>query len=142
MSNNLYQFHEHRALSPAGLFLFIALDETRKRLGFDNLAAAASWLLGQNDVPVPGKMKAATEGTSVVSIFLRKVINKRTSIRLPTLTWKSVTELRIIYTTSLAGFIGRLIPVAGATFMTYDATVIMYRTVKAYNAMVKPEDQL
>jgi hypothetical protein len=34
------------------------------------------------------------------------------------------------------------VPVVGVLFLGYDATVIMYRAVQRYNAMVKPEDRL
>lgn len=142
MSNNLYQFQQYRALPPGELFVFIALDQTRKQLGFDDLAAVATWLLGQNDVPVSGKMRTATEGTSVLSIFFRKVISKRTTMRLPTLTWKSVAELKFYYTKSLGAFVGRWIPVLDILLFGYDATVIIYRSAQRYNAMVKPEDRL
>lgn len=142
MGNNTYYFQSHNNLSPAELFLWIALDQTKTQLGFADLAAVATWLLSVNDVPVSGKMKTATEGTSVLSMFFRSVIKKRAPMRLPTLTWKSVTEFRFIYTKSLGGFVGRAIPVLDVVFLGYDATVIMYRTVSRYNSMVDPEDRL
>jgi len=63
-------------------------------------------------------------------------------MRLPTLTWKSVTELKFYYTRSLGAFVGRWIPVLDVVLFGYDATVIIYRSVQRYNAMVKPEDRL
>jgi hypothetical protein len=55
MSDNTYKFQDHYNLSPPELFLFIALDQTKRQLGFADLAAVATWLLGVNDVPVPGE---------------------------------------------------------------------------------------
>jgi len=62
------------------------MDQTKIQLGFADLAAVATWFLSLNDVPVPGKMKTATEGTSVMSIFFRSVIRKRFPKRVPGLT--------------------------------------------------------
>lgn len=56
MSDNRYTYGIHQNLTPADLFVYVALDETRKQLGFDDLAAASAVLLGQADVPVPGKV--------------------------------------------------------------------------------------
>ncbi|BCF89535.1 hypothetical protein [Paraburkholderia sp. PGU16] len=144
MSDNTYKFQDHYNLSPPELFLFIALDQTKRQLGFADLAAVATWLLGVNDVPVPGKPITATPGTSVMSLFFRNVITKKTKMPLPTLTMKSFSTkgVRLIYTRSLGAFIGRAIPVVDLMFMGYDATLIMYRSVQRYNAMVKREDQL
>ncbi|NLA20921.1 hypothetical protein GPU89_35560 [Burkholderia cepacia] len=54
----------------------MALDEIRKQLGLDDLAAASAMLLGQGDVPVPGKFAGATPGTSVASLAARKLFPK------------------------------------------------------------------
>jgi hypothetical protein len=142
MDNRLYNFQEHRGLTSGALFLYIALDETRKCLGLDDLTAAASWFLGQNNVPVSGKMKTATEGTSVISIFMRQIIKKQSPVRLPTITWATIRSLRFAYTKSLAAFVGRAIPVAGGIFMAYDVSIIIVRTIKTYNAVVSQEDRL
>jgi len=142
MSSNVYQFNEYRNLSPVELFFWIALDQTKKQLGFADLAAVATWLLSANDVPVSGKMKTATEGTSVLSLFFRRVIKTRAPMKLPTITLMSLRKGKLLYTKSLGAFVGRWIPVVDIVFMGYDATCIMYRTVKRYNAMVKPEDRL
>lgn len=142
MSANAYEFNEYRNLSPVELFFWIALDQTKKQLGFADLAAVATWLLSANDVPVSGKMKTATEGTSVMSLFFRRVITKRTPMKLPTMTLMTLRNGKLLYTKSLGAFVGRLVPVVDVVFMGYDATCIMYRTVKRYNAMVKREDRL
>lgn len=55
MSDTRYAYGTHQNLAPADLFTYVALDETRKQLGLEDLAAAAAVLLGQADVPVTGK---------------------------------------------------------------------------------------
>lgn len=144
MNQNLYAFQAHRNLSPAELFLWVALDQTKKQLGFTDLAAAATWLLSVNDVPIPGKMSTASAGTSVMSIFCRKVLNIQTERRLATITWKSFSAkgFKFIYTRRLGAFVGRWIPVVDIVFLGYDATVIVYRSIQRFNAMVKPEDRI
>ncbi len=58
MSENRYTYDHRQNLSPPEVFVWIALNETRKQLGLDDLASAAAILLGQNDVPVSGKVGA------------------------------------------------------------------------------------
>jgi len=148
MSSNVYQFNEYHNLSPGALFLLIALDQTKEQLGFKDLAAAATFLLSVPDIPAAGKNIEATPGTSVISIFLRKVISKRASpgTRYRTLTLQSFSlipfRVRWIYTTHLAAVVGRMVPVLDFVVFGYDATLIMYRTMKRYNEIVKPEDRL
>lgn len=141
MTRNRYQFEDRRNLSPGELFFWIALDQTKRQLGFTDLAAAATWLLGNNEVPISGKMKTATEGTSVLSIFFRHVIKYRTSRPLPTVTWVTLRQGRFLYTKSLGAWVGRAIPVLDIVLFGYDATTIIYRSLKRYDAIVKPEDR-
>ena len=42
MSDNRYTYGIHQNLTAADLFAYVALDETRKQLGFDDLAAASA----------------------------------------------------------------------------------------------------
>ncbi|UQP01597.1 hypothetical protein L0Z36_06665 [Burkholderia multivorans] len=83
MTENRYNYGTHHNLRPIDLFVWVALDETRKRLGLDDLAAASAVLLGQADVPVPGKFAGATEGTSVASLAARKLFPQVLPFRLP-----------------------------------------------------------
>lgn len=55
MADNRYSYNGHTNLQAVDLFFWVAVNETQKRLGFDDLAAASATLLGQADVPVPGK---------------------------------------------------------------------------------------
>lgn len=142
MSDNRYSYNGHVDLTPGDLFFWIAVDEVRKRFGFHDLAAAAAVLLGQNDVPVPGKPRGAVAGTSVVSIAARKVLPFRIGMRLPTITKAGPGGMRIAMTHNLGAFVGRAVPVVGTVMLASDAAVVMWNTVRVYNSMAKPEDKV
>ena len=142
MSNNRYSYGFHHGLAPADLFVHVALDETRKRLGFADLASAAAILLGQNDVPVSGKLRGAVAGTSVVSMAARTLLPFNVRIRLPTITKAGVGGLRIAMTRSLGAFVGRAIPVVGVIVLSTDIVFIMRNAVASYNRIVEPEDRV
>ncbi|PTB20450.1 hypothetical protein C9I57_11290 [Trinickia symbiotica] len=142
MSENRYAYGIHQNLTPAELFVYVGLDQTRKQLGLDDLASAAAILLGQNDVPVPGKLGGAVAGTSVVSMAARKFLPFNVAIRLPTITKAGVGGLRIAMTRNLGAFVGRAIPVAGTLVLATDAFLIVQRTVFFYNRLVKPDDRV
>ncbi|MCR1767873.1 STM2901 family protein [Burkholderia glumae] len=142
MSENLYSYGARRSLRPVDLFVWIALDETKKRLGLDDLAAASAVLLGQADVPVPGKLAGATEGSSVASLAARKLFPQKLPFRLPMITGIGLSGVRIAFTRRLGAWIGRSVPVVGEVFLAADAFMIMRNTVTTYNSIVKPEDRL
>lgn len=104
MSENRYTYDHRQNLSPPEVFVWIALNETRKQLGLDDLASAAAILLGQNDVPVSGKVGGAVEGTSVASLAARKLLPFRLARRLPTLTKGGALGVRIAMTRSAGAF--------------------------------------
>nr|WP_244099984.1 hypothetical protein [Burkholderia anthina] len=83
MADNRYSYNGHTNLQAVDLLFWVAVDETQKRLGFDDLTAASAALLGQADVPVPGKFANATKGTSVVSMAARKLLPFELKRRLP-----------------------------------------------------------
>ncbi|WP_206951921.1 STM2901 family protein [Trinickia acidisoli] len=141
MSENRYRFSPHTNLSVGELFFFVAVDETEKQLGFKDLAASAL-LLGQNDVPVAGKLGGAAAGTSVISIAARKVLPLQLRQRLPTIVGIGPRGLKIAFTRSLGGFVGRAVPVIGVLTMSYDAFFIVRNTVATYNRLVMPEDKV
>ncbi|WP_321789555.1 STM2901 family protein [Paraburkholderia sp. J94] len=142
MSTNAYSYGIHRGISAGELFFYIAVDKTREELGLDDLAAAAAILLGQNDVPVGGKLAGAVAGTSVVSMAARKFLPFRVAVRLPTIVKAGAGGLRIAMTRSLGAFVGRTIPVVGTVMLGADAFLIMRNTLFTYNRMVKPEDRI
>jgi hypothetical protein len=140
--SNLYTYGIHRNISAGELFFFIALDKTREELGLDDLAAAAAILLGQNDVPVGGKLAGSVSGTSVVSMAARKFLPFRVAVRLPTIIKAGAGGLRISMTRSLGAFVGRTIPVVGTVMLGADAFLIMRNTIFAYNRLAKAEDRV
>lgn len=142
MSDNRYSYGIHRDLTPASLFAYVALDETRKELGLDDLTAAAAVLLGQADVQVTGKVAGATEGTSVASLVARRLLPMKIAVRLPMITKVGLDGVRIAFTRNLGAFVGRSIPVVGEVFLAKDAFMIMYHTRLAYNRLVKPADRI
>jgi hypothetical protein len=142
VSSNRYAYFRHRDLTPAELFFFICLDQTCKELGIDDLVAASAVLLGQNVVPVAGKLGGATAGTSVASLASRRLLPFELRIRLPMITRVSVQGVRIAFTRNLGAFVGRTIPVVGVVVLTAEAVMIMVHTVQAYNGIVRPEDRV
>ncbi|ATF84801.1 MULTISPECIES: STM2901 family protein [Burkholderia] len=142
MSENRYTYDHRQNLSPPEVFVWIALNETRKQLGLDDLASAAAILLGQNDVPVSGKVGGAVEGTSVASLAARKLLPFRLARRLPTLTKGGALGVRIAMTRSAGAFVGRAVPVVGTVLLARDVFLIMERSVSTYNHIVKPEDRV
>jgi hypothetical protein len=142
MSENRYTYGIHHNLRPADLFVYVALDETQKRLGLGDLGAAAAVLLGQADVPVPGKFAGATAGTSVASLAARRLLPYKVAVRLPMITGVGLSGVRIAFTRNLGAWVGRTIPVVGEIFLAVDATLIMRNTITTYDRIVKPEDQV
>ncbi len=50
--------------------------------------------------------------------------------------------VRIASTRNLGAWVGRTIPVVGELFLAADAAVIMFNTVRRYNAVVKLENRV
>ncbi|WP_321965947.1 STM2901 family protein [Burkholderia cepacia] len=142
MSENRYTYGTWHNLRPVDVFALVALDETRKQLGLDDLATASAMLLGQGDVPVPGKFAGATPGTSVASLAARKLFPQILPFRLPMITGVGLSGIRISFTRRLGAWVGRTIPVVGEVFLARDAFLIMRNTVTTYNRLVKPEDRV
>nr|WP_260431042.1 hypothetical protein [Burkholderia cenocepacia] len=142
MSDNRYSYEGREDLTPGDLFFWIAVGELHARLGLDDLAAAAAILLGQADVPAPGKFSTATKGTSVASIAARKLLPIQMKMRLPMIMSVSAQGVRIASTKNLGAWVGRTIPVIGEVFLAVDAAVIMFNTMRRYNAVAKPEDRV
>ena len=142
MSDHRYTYGIHQNLTAADLFAYVALDETRKQLGFDDLAAASAVLLGQADVPVPGKLAGATVGTSIASLTARTLLPFKVRVRLPMITKIGLSGVRVAFTRNLGAFVGRAIPVIGEIFLARDAFMIMRNTVVTYNRLAQPADRV
>ncbi|ASL47987.1 hypothetical protein bAD24_III11355 [Burkholderia sp. AD24] len=141
-NQNVYRYGLHTNLRPVDLFVFVALDETRKQPGLDELASAAAILLGNNDIPVAGKLGGAVTGTSVASLAARRILPFNVAIRLPTITRDGIGGLRIAMTRSLGAFVGRAIPVIGVVVLARDVFLIMRHPVMMFNRLVRPEDRI
>lgn len=115
---------------------------TLAQLGGADVAAAAAVLAGQPWIPVSGKLKGATKGTSVASIASRQLLNHQMPFRMPAITGRSIFELKIAFTRNLGAFVGRTVPVVGWVILAYDVTQIIQKTLLKYNTLVKPEDRL
>lgn len=107
MGDNRYTYGIHQNLTPADLFVYVALDETRKQLGLDDLAAASALLLGQADVSVPGKVAGATAGTSVASLTARTLLPFKVRVRLPMITKVGLSGVRVAFPRNLGAFVGQ-----------------------------------
>ncbi|WP_041490617.1 STM2901 family protein [Burkholderia cepacia] len=134
-------YNGHVDLKPGDLFFWIAVDEIQRRVGLDDLAAASAMLLGQADVPASGKFAAATKGTSVASIAAFKLLPIQMRMRLPMIMSVGAQGVRIASTRNLGVSVGRTTPVVGQMFLAADAAVIMFNTVRRYNAVVKLENR-
>lgn len=137
-----YTYHRHRDLTPAEFFLFIAIDETKKQLGINDLLAASGVLLGQNDVLIAGTSSATRRRTQAwrrLRPALRCLMDLR--IRLPMITRIGVRGMRIAFTRNLGAFVGRTIPVASTVMLSADAIMIMLHSMRRYND-VASEDRL
>lgn len=146
MSNtmsNTYNFGIHSDLTPQELFFLVFLDETQEQLGIKDLAAVSGIIVGHPFLSTRGKFAGATKGTSIASKVARKLLPFEIKYKiLPTLTLKSVANLKIIFTRNIGTFVGRAIPVVGQVVLTYDAFRISFNAVRNYNRIVKKEDQI
>ena len=68
---NEYRYGIHDGLSREELFLLVAIDETCKQLGVDDVVAVGAILAGQRFIPTRGKFNGAVKGTSVASVVSR-----------------------------------------------------------------------
>ncbi|CAD6559697.1 STM2901 family protein [Paraburkholderia metrosideri] len=137
-----YTFGIPKNLRPVDLFVYVALDETARQPGLTDLTAAAAVLLGQADLPVPGKFTGATAGTSVASLTARQLLPFKVAFRLPMITLVGLKGVRIAFTRNLGAFVGRAVPVIGEILLTLDAIQIARHSVMTYNRRVRPEDRL
>jgi hypothetical protein len=141
--SNVYSYGIHKDLAAPQLFFLVMLDESAKQLGVDDLVDLAAIIVGWPYLSTRRKPAGTTAGTSIASRVARRHLDFEIKARiLPTLTLKSVARLKILYTNNLGVFVGRTVPVVGEMLLAYDVTVISYRTVRHYNRLVKPEDQV
>jgi hypothetical protein len=139
---NSYNYKNQTDLTAAELFFWIAVDESVKRMGTDDLAAVIAILAGQPWLSTPPKLGGATKGTSVASYVGREYLNYKVKIRLPMITGSSISTLRIALTRNLGAFVGRTVPFVGWAIVAGDVALIIWNTVEKYNSLASVEDKL
>jgi hypothetical protein len=140
--NGTYFYDGSSNLSAGELFFWIMIDETLDHFGISDIAAVAAIYLGSNNITVAGKLAGATPGTSVASIYSRRLFRGRMMpVRLPT--WIGYPpHAKKIMTQRLGTFVGRTIPLAGWVVLAGDVAMISYKSVNKYNIIAHPSDRI
>ncbi|WP_415495494.1 STM2901 family protein [Acetobacter sp.] len=137
-----YSYNGLYGLNAERLFMWIVIDTTKEQLGIDDIVGAIAIISGQPVISTRGKPSGATKGTSVASLASRRAIDVQLPFRLPMFAGKSLFTLRIAMTRHLGAWVGRTIPFVGYVIMAKDVTEIILKSVRRYNALVKPEDKM
>lgn len=140
--NGTYFYDGSSNLSAGELFLWIMIDETLDHFGISDIAVVAAIYLGSNNITVAGKLAGATPGTSVASIYSRRLFRGRMMpVRLPT--WIGYPpHAKKIMTQRLGTFVGRTIPLAGWVVLAGVIAIISYKSVNKYNMIAHPSDRI
>lgn len=140
--NGTYFYNGSSNLSAGELFFWIMIDETLDHFGISDIAAITGVYLGSNSITVAGKFAGATPGTSVASIYSRKLFRDRMlPIGLPT--WVGFPpKVNMIMTKRLGTFVGRTIPVIGWVIFASDVSSITYKTISKYNIIARQSDRV
>ncbi|MFJ3521644.1 STM2901 family protein [Pseudomonas sp. NPDC090203] len=138
--SNTYCYEYDCGLTAEQLWWLIATETLMEEFGLDDILAATAIVSGANIVPTRAKPSGAVPRTSLASLLARRLSRKRNlPFRVPTLTGFFPPNIRM---TSKAGAVfGRAIPVVGWAYTAYELTSVAIKTLKKYNAIVKPEDQ-
>lgn len=140
--NETYFYDGSSNLSAGELFFWVMVDESLDHFGIADIAAVTAIYLGSNNITVAGKLAGATPGTSVASIYSRRLFRGRMMpIKLPTWIGYPPNAKRIM-TEKLGTFVGRTIPLAGWVILAVDVTTITFKAVNKYNTIAHPSDQL
>lgn len=141
--SNIYHYNGHSDLTPAELFLFIAMQEAGEQLGIDDVEYLILIFSGFNFLPTRAKPSGATPGTSVASVMARSLFKYKLRKKvLPTFTIESMKAFRWVLTHKLSVFVGRTLPGVGWVLMARDVAEIGYHTVVKYNRLARPEDRV
>lgn len=116
------------------LMVDIMLENARKQLGINDVAALLAILSGANIIGTRKKFGGTTKGTSIASKYISGLIPGNFSTRLPTLTGYPGlgSGLKFVYTKNIGRFVGRTIPVLGWGIIAYDLYKILEGTYKDY----------
>lgn len=139
---HLYDYQELTDITREELFAWIAIDQVLEQFTGVDIAAAAAVLSGQPFIPTRAKFAGATPRTSAASVISRKILNNQMPFRLPMITGKSISTLKIAFTKNLGAFVGRSVPVVGWIVLAYDVEEIIRKTSQKYNAMAIGKDKL
>jgi len=99
---------------------------------------------GQPILLTRGKPGTATKGTSIASKYLSKWLNYKlpNGYRLPTLTGKSITTLKLTSTNNPGRFVGRNVPWLGWV-LTFATVYEIERDIQyTFNKIVLPKDRV
>lgn len=129
-------------ISTGELFFWIFLDEINKQLGIKDIASISLILLGLPTESTRTKPIGATQGTSVLSKWSRRVLNINTGMRLATLTSGSIQRRKFSYTKNLGVFVGRWIPFVGVVILASDVATIAWKATNKYNTIARGDDKL
>lgn len=140
--NETYFYDGSSNLSAGELFFWVMIDETLDHFGITDIAAVTAIYLGSNNITVAEKLAGATPGTSVASIYSRRLFRGRMMpMKLPTWIGYPPNAKRIM-TQKLGTFVGRTIPLAGWVILAVDVTTITFKAVNKYNTIAHPSDRL
>lgn len=140
--NGTYFYDGSSNLSAGELFFWIMIDETLDHFGISDIAAVTAIYLGSNNITVAGKLAGATPGTSVASIYSRRLFRGRMMpVRLPT--WIGYPpHAKTVMTQRLGTFVGRTIPLVGWAVLAGDVMIISYKSINNYNMIAHPSDRI
>nr|WP_230681033.1 hypothetical protein [Paracidovorax cattleyae] len=121
----------------------VFVNTSASHFGIDDVTTIGAIIAGYPMLPTRGKFAGATKGTSIASAVSRKVLPFELKHRiLPTITWKSMLQLKVLLVKNIGTFVGRTIPVVGVVMLAYDAYKISAESVRAYNELIKEEDKV
>ncbi|AVS76987.1 hypothetical protein C8234_02185 [Paracidovorax avenae] len=141
--SNTYTYGIHQDLQPQELFFLVFVDKAASHFGIDDVMAIGAVIAGYPMLPTRRKFAGATKGTSIASVVFRRALpfDLKQKI-LPTITFRSMRQLKILFVRNIGAFVGRTIPVIGVFVLAYDAFIISTESVSAYNVLVKEEDRI
>ncbi|MRS89077.1 hypothetical protein GJV04_03355 [Enterobacteriaceae bacterium RIT714] len=141
--NGTYFYKGINNISAGELFFWIMLDEVGEQMGgIGDLDAVALILLGQPVLSTRQKMRTATVGTSVASVYARRYLNITLPFSLPTFTNKSLKTLKPMMVNNLGAFVGRAIPIVGWVLLANDVATIVYKATSRFNKIVRESDKI
>lgn len=141
--NGTYFYKGISNISAGELFFWILLDEIGEQMGgIGDLGTVALILLGQPVLSTRQKMRTATVGTSVASVYARRYLDVTLPFQLPTFTNKSIKTLKPMMVNNLGAFVGRTIPVIGWVLLANDVATIVYKATSHYNKIARGKDKI